>query len=143
MSQEITITRERVKKFIEQYPESKKYWEAFCPELLCSGYVSGDMFFHMYRYKMDNPGVDNIQGISINCWNGCHINTINILRDGLTKYIYVLAHLKNAKEYGLFNLHNGYQLHRNEIYLRKQNMGVLIPGSSLEGLVKIRDGGGA
>lgn len=79
----------------------------------------------------------------------CHFQQIlktmdlNIFSYDYAKFTYLLAHLKNAKEYGLFNLHTGYQLHRNEIYIRKLGVGIMIPKEHLVGLILIKRGGGA
>jgi hypothetical protein len=69
-------------------------------------------------------------------------HSTNLFSFDYPKFTYILAHLKNAKEYGLFNLSTGYQFRRDAVYIRKHGGGIMIPSYDLVGMVKIRSGGG-
>jgi len=136
----LVIKKDKVLEAAEACPEARKTLETLFPEVFCESYVSGDMFFHMQRHCEEHcmKSESEIKDLRISLSD----NKIRLLSYDLPKFTYLLAHLKNAKEYGLFNLHNGYQLRRNEVYLRKHDVGIMIPKEHLQGLIKIRSGGG-
>jgi len=139
MSETLPTKKENVLKTIEKYPESKKYFTKLFPEWFSEGFVSGDLFFEIARYCQDhNLSLNERKDFERNLIS----HSINICNLDATEYTYLLGHLKNSHEYGLFNLSTGYQFHRDAIYIRKLSVGIMIPRETLTGLIKIRDGGG-
>lgn len=138
--QELIIQKDKVLKAAEVCPEAKKVLTELFPEAFAKAYASGDIFFHIEKYCQDGLETSHFSQESLkrDLANG----QINLFSYNYPKYTYILAHLKNAKEYGLFNLSTGYQLRRNDIYIRKQSVGIMIPHETLNGLIKIRSGGG-
>jgi hypothetical protein len=137
---EITVTKEKLNKLAESCPAARQALEEAFPEAFSQAYVSGDMFFAKSKYEFENKNNQYSQKGKLA--EDLGTGEVNIMAFNFRKYIYVLAHLKNSHEYGLFNLCTGYQLHRGEVYIRKQGVGIMIPQSRIEGLVKIRTGGG-
>jgi hypothetical protein len=140
MNNELTIKRDKVLKAAEVCTEAKKVLMELFPEAFIEAYVSGDLFFHMYEYCSDHNISSSREKEAVKDILISHQQPV--FASDYSKYTYILAHLKNAYEYGLFNHYTGYQLHRNAIYIRKQGVGIMIPIETLLGLIKIRNGGG-
>jgi len=138
--QDLTIRKDKVLKAAEVCPEAKKVLIELFPEAFAEAYVSGDIFFHMHRYCQEHCMISQKEQEDLR--RALVPHKIDVFSYDYAKFTYILAHLKNAKEYGLFNLSTGYQLCRNDIYIRKQGVGIMIPRETLHGLIKIRSGGG-
>lgn len=100
----------------------KKVLAKMAPDVLGRGFRSGTWFFKKWDHEPDHvPDVKN--------W----LVPVNRSR------IYVLGHLQNSKEYGLFCIETGYQFRRGDVYHRDQRLGVVIPPDILQHFHVVRE----
>ena len=137
--QEFKLSKELIQEAAELNPAVKELFKKHYPEAFCeTAYVSGDMFFHVTRCLEDRGNCVSEGSLLSPIKN----KEIDVFSHEYYKYIYVIAHLEASRKYALFNLRSGYHLRRNEIYIRKQGVGIMIPYEHLKGLIKIRSGSG-
>ena len=100
----------------------KKVLAKLAPEVLGRGFKSGTWLFRKWDHDPNDKPL-----------------SVRMTEEVNLKRIYVIGHLQNSKEYGLFCLSTGYQFRRGEVYHRDQKLGVVIPPDVLQYFHVIRE----